>query len=433
MHRIRAMFAAVVARKVQFAALGKVMSISSLNQVVSSGVNFALGIYLVRVLTPTEFGLYGIGFAIILLYAGIGNALFLTQMVVHVPDKEEEDRLPYAARMLVMLALFCLLTVLVAVLLFFIGAWLQSLHEYAELGIAVSVGSIAYLLKDFFVRHAYTARKEVWALAVNTSIAFTLIVMLLVQYWFFSGISSVTALWFYAASNMAGAFIGFALVRLPILDVRMCELIGDVREAWFGGKWALGGVWVIWLQSQAYMYITAFFLGPAGVGQANAARLLITPALFLMPAITQVLMPRLAKLRAKQTEKMLRISRIFTVVVVIFAVAYSAVLLGLVDVIAPILLGTHYEQIAPLVAAWCLVLIFQFSRVGSTIVLQVIKEFRAITLVNLISATATIVLVVVLMKLFEVQGAVFGMALGELMLSILFFRVVSKCTSERHS
>lgn len=433
MRRIRLLFDAMAERKGQTKAIGKALSISAINQVVSSGTNFALGIYLVRVLTPTDFGLYGIGFAISLLYAGVGNALFLTQMVVHVPDKAQEDRLPYAARMLVALALFCALTVPVVGLLMVLGgAWSQLLHEYVDLGMAVTAASIAYLLKDFFVRHAYTARKEIWALVVNVIVAFALVALLMVQHQFPTGIDSTGALWIYAASNMAGAIIGMILVRLPILAVRMQELIDDVREAWVGGSWALGGVAIIWAQTQAYMYVTAFFIGPAGVGYANAARLLITPALFLMPALTQIAMPRLAELRTKNTEKMLRISRMFTAGIVSFAVVYSAILLGLVDVIAPVLLGAKYTQIAPLVAAWCLVLIFQFSRSGTSIVLQVMKEFKRLTLINTGSVMVAIGAAVALMQIVGVQGAILGTAAGELILSFLLYKAIrSKCNGLR--
>ena len=131
MRQIRQLFEAIAEHKVRSRSFGKALSISVINQVVSSGTNFALGIYLVRALTPTEFGLYGIGFAIALLYSGVGNALLLTQMVVHVPDKANEDKLHYAARVLVLAAVFSLLTALLAgLVLAMVSAWQTLPHEY---------------------------------------------------------------------------------------------------------------------------------------------------------------------------------------------------------------------------------------------------------------------------------------------------------------
>ena len=425
MRQIRQLFEAIAEHKVRSRSFGKALSISVINQVVSSGTNFALGIYLVRALTPTEFGLYGIGFAIALLYSGVGNALLLTQMVVHVPDKANEDKLHYAARVLVLAAVFSLLTALLAgLVLAMVSAWQTLPHEYIGLGSAVTVASIAYLLKDFFVRHAYTARKEKWALAVNMFVALMLATFLFMQRHFFVGIDSASALWIYAASNFAGALVGLALASLPIFDVRARELMNDMQEAWVGGKWALGGVSVTWLQTQAYMYVTALFLGPAGVGYANAARLLITPATFLMPALNQVVMPRFASLRASNPQKLLQVNRLYTTGLIIFSVSYSLILLGLIDVIAPVLLGSHYGQITPLAVAWCLFLIFQFSRGSTSIVLQAIKEFKILTLANIASVVVAIVAAIVLMEIIGVQGAILGTAAGELVLSVLLYRVI---------
>jgi O-antigen/teichoic acid export membrane protein len=429
MRSIRWLFDVLAARKGQFKAISTALSISAINQIVSSGANFALGIYLVRVLTPTDFGLYGIGFAISLFYAGIGNALFLTQMVVHVPDKVPDDRLPYAARMLIALVVFCALTAITVGLLFVLGsAYSKFIREYLDLVFAIIAASVAYLLKDFFIRHAYTVRRESWALWVNVAVAVSLAASLLGQFRFASNLTPEGALGIYASSNMMGAVVGFALIRLPILTARLRLLGEDLREAWAGGSWALGGVAVTWAQTQAYMYITAVFVGPVGVAYANAARLLITPAIFLVPALSQVLMPRLASMRSSNSRKMLKISGQFSAALVVFSVIYSVVLLGLADVIAPVLLGAKYgQQIRPLAAAWCFVMIFQFSRSGSSIVLQVLKEFRALTVLNTVSVVVAIGAAVVLMRMIGVVGAILGTAIGELVLNVLLYRMVIQC------
>jgi O-antigen/teichoic acid export membrane protein len=405
--------------------LGKVLSVSVLNQVVSSGMNFALGIYLVRVFSPSDFGLYGIGFAIILFYSGIGNALFLTQMVVHTPDKAQEDKLAYAARILVALMIGCLVTAtIIALFLIVGGAWLQWLAQYFGLGISIAAASVAYLLKDFFVRHAYIVQKEIRALIVNVTIAVSLLLLLFGQHHILNSISPEIALWIYASSNIFGVLVGFALSQLPISSVQMNSVLEDMREAWAGGKWALGGVSLIWAQSQVYVYVTAIFVGPAGVGVANAARLLVTPATFLIPAITQVVMPRLADMRITNQSKMLQIGQMLSVGLTVFALFYSAALLGLVDVVVPIVLGHKYESITLLVAAWCLVVVLQFSRIGTSITLQIMKDFRLLTLKNIVSTLVAITAAVVLMSIVGVYGAVLGVALGELILSILLYQVI---------
>lgn len=430
MRKIGALVSAIKLHKGK-KAFGKALSLSILNQVVSSGTNFALGVYLVRVLSPAEFGLYGIGFAICLFYSGIGNALLLTQMVVHTPDRSQEDRLPYAARMFMATVLFCLLTLVIAGLLFgLINFFSGSLVQFAGLGLGVTGASIAYLLKDFFVRHAYTARKEAWALAVNIAAAIGLLGFLLLKHQAGTALTSGTALWLYALGNLTGAVAGVLLMRLPLASMQFSRIVEDIREAWIGGRWAISGVSIIWAQSQAYMYVTALFAGPAGVGYANAARLLVTPVIVLVPAISQVAMPRLAELRAANLPAMRRAGGLFTIGLIFLGIIYSATLLGLLDAIAPVLLGSQYEDIAPLVVAWCLVMLFQLGRSGTVAILQVLKQFRPIALVNSVTAAITVFSCLILIRSIGVQGAILGVAFGELIFSAWLFKLTYKGRQE---
>jgi len=401
------------------------MLISVLNQLVSSGTHFFLGLYLVRTLTPAEFGLYGIGFAVCLFYSGIGNALFLTQMVVNTPDKLQADQLRYAASMLMVVILFGAITIFCTWLVFVGGeSGLFWRGDYASFGIAVVAASVSYLLKDFFIRHAYTVRKEAWALAVSCMVAATLAGMLLFEHYSGSVITAERALWLYAISQLVGAGVGFALAQLPLSSIAWRHVQTDFREAWPGGRWAIGGVSVTWAQSQAYMYVTAWFAGPAGVGHANAARLLVVPITFLVSAIHQVVMPRLAELRTHNRSGMLQVGGVLMIGLLAMAISYSAVLLSLVDYIARIVLGSQYEQMFPLAAAWCLVLSLELIRSSAGVLLQVLKRFRTLTLMNAASGCVAIASSVALMLIMGVSGAILGTAVGELILAVLLWKVV---------
>ncbi|MDH3274510.1 MAG: hypothetical protein OEM99_08220 [Gammaproteobacteria bacterium] len=401
------------------------MFISVLNQAVSSGTHFLLGLYLVRALTPAEFGLYGIGFAICLFYAGIGNALFLTQMVVNTPDKLQADRLHYAANILMAVMLFGGFTIVCAWLVFLGGELgLPWRGDYAGYGIAVVAASVTYLLKDFFIRHAFTARKEAWALVVSCVVAATLAGLLLFDHYSGRIITAERALWIYAMSQLAGAILGFTLARLPMRSVAWSHVHTDFREAWLGGRWATGVNLAYWLRTQAPIYLTAWYIGPIGVGYVIAAKVLISPVYIMANPIYQVMMPRIVELRNRDRRKMLRISGITTAGLVGFAILYSTALLGAVDIIAPVVLGPQYGQIAPLAAAWSLVLILELARDGAGILFQALKRFRDLMLANAVSAGVAILSAALLLQLVGVPGAVLGVAVGELVLIVLLWRMI---------
>jgi len=406
--------------------VGRAIFISALNQAISSGCNFLLGFYLVRVLTPSEFGMYGIGFAVTLFYSGVGNALFLTQMVVHMPEKAVADRTAYASRIFVAVLVFSACTIAVVLPIFHISQVYFSKLGDIKFVLSVAAVSITYLLKDFFVRYAYTEKKEVRALLVNSSIAITLIASLIVckinSYTLSAGVSLVIL----ALGQFVGAIVGAIFARLPFHSVRLNDVIADTVEAFRGGKWAVGGVSVTWAQSQAYTYVAAISIGPAGVGFANAARMLISPFTFIVPAINQVVMPRLAELRMTEKRKMVKLAASVTILLLTLAVVYSCVVLGLVDFIGPAVLGSKYKGIAPLAAVWCIVVFLQLLRDGAGTILQVMKEFRVLMIVNIFSAIIAVSSAVIMMNVWGVSGAVLGTGIGELFLAFFLWTLVRR-------
>ena len=407
-------------------ALAKALSISAINQILSSATNFALGIYLVRFLTPLEFGLYGIGFAISLFYAGVGNALFLTQMVVLTASKPPEDRLPYALRMFVLVVLFCLLTGFVVAIVLVIGgvfsAWLEA---YGSFGWAVLCASIAFLLKDFFVRHAYIVRRELLALQINTIVALALTILLCIKLSGSGIMNAKQALFAYAISNLLGGVAGFLLARLPLENIDLVPIVKDAREAWHGGVWATGGTVVNWLQSQSYIYVLGIFAGPAGVGLANAAKLLTSPLGFVLPVVNQVAMPRLCELQASNPIMMLKIGRLMAISLSILALLYFTILFIIYDPISE-MLGQSYVEIKTLTVTWCIVLFLQIIRGSASTILQVEHQFRILLITNLESGVLAIFFSIALMHFAGVAGAILGNAIAEIYFSIRLWKIIAR-------
>lgn len=405
--------------------LTRVLTIGALTQIVGSGTNFAFGLYLVRALEPPEFGLYGIGFAVAMTIAGIASALWLTQMVVHLPTLGPNDRMPYASRMLVVVALFCLLTVILCGGLVVIGhgysAWIA---RHGDTIMAIGLAMIGITLKDFFIRHAYSIRTEAWALWINVGIAVALAGLLAGTVLTTGGVSAEGALLTYAGSNIAGALVGGTLAGISIRALEVRAILDDARQAWRGGSWAMVGTIAISVQSQAYVYLTALIVGPIGVGLANAARLFIMPVAFVVPAVAQIALPRLIELDATDRRAMLRIGVRMSAALISVAAIYSAVLLPFTQEIASRWLGASYHSMTPLVAAWCLVLVLLVGRNGVTVILHALRDFRAITFDVIVGAVATIAAGVGLMIHLGVVGSVLGLALGELILGLLLFRRV---------
>lgn len=409
--------------------LTRPLSVSVLNQCVGSGANFALGLYLVRTLIPMEFGLYGIALVACLLYAGLGDGLFLKQMVVHLPDRRRIERACYAASILALVGLFSLSTLMLASLL--IGAALMAGWPSVDLGhlaLATVASAIANLMKNYFVTLAYSLKQESKALTVNTAWAFALLLILATLHDSGWVTDAASALWIFAAANLVAALFGFGITSLPLKEVRWQAMRHDFAEAFVGGRWAAGGTTVIWLQSQAYVYVTTIFVGPMGVALANASRMLVTPFTFLLPAITQLLLPRLAGLRNSDKGAMYRMGELYTVFLAGLGALYLLILWFGATKLIPLLVGERYsvEEILPLLMAWGCVLLLQLTRDGASLTMLALKAFRRLLFVNAATATVAIFTSVILAIWFGIPGAIFGVGVGEALLAASLWYLIRR-------
>lgn len=410
--------------RINLSSLKISLTLSLFNQLISSGGNFLIGIYLARTLPLEGFGLYGIGYGICMLYVSIGNSLLLTQMVVNMPDREGVEKERFAAKMFCAVALLGIATLLAAAFGFSVLVTFQP--EYYRLMptvLAVACASVLFLSNEFFISYAYLKRKESMAVKVNAVTIFTLFVGLGLEKMAGVQLSADHVLLLYALGAAIGSGVAFLTAPLPLAD-GMRNLMPELMETWHHGRWALGGAVITWIQAQAYTYVLVYFLGPAGVGQANAARIFVSPFSFFLPAINKVVVPRLADLRQSDPRKMFRVSMMLTLGLSILTVVYSAILLLGLDFISHLVLGRHDERIKSVVWAWCLVLIFQMIRSGGGILLQVQKKFRILMLVNIPTVFITIAAAILLIHLFGTVGAVLGMVTGEIVLASFIWREI---------
>jgi O-antigen/teichoic acid export membrane protein len=404
---------------------GKALSVSVINQGVSSGTNFLLALVFIQWMDAQDFGSYGIAIASVLLFSGVGNALLLTQMVVHLPARLVADRPGYLGRYFVLvlgLAAALLALVLVAALILQRGLQEPSL---ARLILVSGMAAAGYLGKDYFIRICYSLRREGAALAINVAIATAAGAMLL-TFGELGVKGAEQAVTVYAFGQWCGVVVGL-LVCWRQLHFRRVGSMGEVvREAMAGGRWALGGVLVTWLQSQAYVYTTAMFAGASGVGYANAARIFVAPLLMAAPALNQVTVPRLASLRGLGDASVAKAGQQVTALVLVGGLAYVAILTVLYPAAIAFVLPDSYEGVGPLVLAWCVVVLAQLGRDGASTLMQVFHQFRRLTLFAAAVACLAIPVTALLASSFGAGGAVWATAMAELGLALILWQWIRR-------
>lgn len=397
--------------------LGRAFVVSGASQAVSSLTNFGIVLFLVRAMDKPEFGLYSLGFALVLMAAGLVTDSIAVQFVVNLPDQAERRRALYAANHMAAVAVVGVVAVIVAVVM---ATGLEELApdagRMAHLPVPVVTAAAAYTVRDLLMRVAFSERREHLVLGGNVAVAIAVAAAFILTVLYERELSAASALYVYAAGQSAGALCALLLLRLPIRDIRSDGVCQAFRDSWAGGKWSVLTSLTYTMRTQAHNFVIAPLLGIAALAEVNAARVLLTPAVMAIPPFTQVILPRLAERRRQGGAELLGAATRWVGLLTLAAMSYCFALMFLLPWILVLTLGNEYAHIGPLVGAWCVVTVALALRNGLTIALQSVRAFRELMILNFLAAAVALGLGFELARLLGGAGAIGALAVSELVL-----------------
>lgn len=399
--------------------LRRLLSAGLGNQVISSLTNFAFGVYLLKTMLPADYGLYNIAFAVMVFIGGFSQGFFLVQMTVLSPAKHADERTAFAERTLLLLATTCLVFLVLAT----VG--ILALQVYGiPLGTTglpwlIALASVAYMLKEFHIRHAFNEARGRDAVFIHAALALVLLTGVLLAKATGCNMQVDLAMLLYLLAHLVAATLGQWRSGIIFSRQSAAQLRATLRELHIGGKWAAATNVVYAIRNQAHTVVVAASIGAVGVAQLSASRLLVTPAILLLPALSQVALPRLAELREKEGYPGLwRAERRIATALLGVAILYSAILLSAFQFLAPWVFGSTYSDLFNLTAAWCIYAIALSAHSAVDWTAQALQKFKAITTLSALAALVAIAGVSMLTKWLDVVGAPLGIAAAEISLTL---------------
>jgi len=399
---------------------------SALVQVTSSLTTLAITIYLLRALTKTEFGEYGVIFAASLLCLGIANSLILIQMTVLSPRKPEKLRASYYKRIFWLCLLLCPLPMLsVSVPGVFIWGYPAPANALL-IATGFTLLSTSSVLRDCLLRIYFCTGQEGRAVALSLTIAITTAVIFYLQYISNQKITSVSAVLMTSAGQISGVIVGY--LRLPTSKKHRrpaSALRRDTLELWTGGKWAGLTALVSWLHGQSYVYASALMIGPQAVAYANAARIFVSPFQAFLASVSRVMLPKLAKLR--EPSEIIKTAVTYSRNLLVLLAAYSAFCF-LAYAVKPEITGSYSGRTFEIaLACWILILAAQALKEPPSIASQSMGKFRSVFASYSLAASISITLSFALAPGLGLFGPLIAVAAGEFALCItLWARLWSK-------
>jgi O-antigen/teichoic acid export membrane protein len=267
--------------------------LASFDQAVISMANFLATVILARMVSPTELGVYGVGFTSLRLIRSIQDGLVIQPINTYGSSMD----LPNFRRYVTSASIIQLLLALAASITAVIGGWVLTRMGNDIAGPALYSLWFVFLfwqLQEHLRRVLYT-RGDVLNAVINTTLANGIRLGVLLWWAVRGELTGIGGLHAIAWGSLAALVPGLWQTR-SYWTADFANLIETWRKNWDFGRWILGGTIANWVSIEFYPVLTAGMISFAAAGAYRALQNLVAPIHMLLRATDTFLTPRAARL-----------------------------------------------------------------------------------------------------------------------------------------
>jgi O-antigen/teichoic acid export membrane protein len=248
------------------------------DQGIVSVAGFVTGIAAGRALLPADFGLYTLGFSLVLVFVNIQNALIAMPYTVHSPKLDAGDRAQLAGSTMAHQLLVSLVSALLLGALAVLAGLGLGPKGLAPVAWALAASVVFLLLREFVRRLCFADLKSGQALALDILVAAVQIPLIL---WLaVSGRLTVPLAYLVMGLACGVPALGWLLASKRRFSISRRRIAPDFQQGWRLGKWLLAGSVAGTLSTQLYPWLLAAVQDSTTAGVFGAC---IGPLLFSNP------------------------------------------------------------------------------------------------------------------------------------------------------
>ena len=403
--------------------------LAAVDQGVISVANFMATIILARAISPTELGVYGVGFTSLRLVRSFQEGFTVQPMNTFGPGMEMETFRRYAtSTSLIQVSLALASSAAVA-----LGGWFFTWLGNDTAGPALFALWFAFLfwqLQEYIRRMLYT-RGAIPQAVINTILANGIRLGILI-WWAAQGkLTGIAGLNAIAWGSLVALLPGLWQTR-AYWTKEFDSLKITWKRNWDFGRWVLGGTVANWVAVEFYPILTAGMISFAAAGAYRALQNLVAPIHLLLRATDTFLTPRAARLFQEKGRPALERSMRLTYIVAAIPVLG---LLG-IAVIFPLpllhaLYGDTYLEYSQGIVLMAIFYALWFAYWPLQSVLKASRISRPIFVANLAAIAAMFTIGIWMIERWGVYGTIGGQALNALVVSIILWMAWFQLRKER--
>lgn len=390
---------------------------AALDQAVISLANFLASILLAAWVSPTELGVYTLGFLAIYFVRAVQNGLIIQPLNTIGAAQSDEVFKPFFNATAIQQGILSLFSGLAAAIL----GWVLISTGNDTLGPAIFQLWFAFITWQYqeFLRRVFYTRGEVakafW-ISVATNFLRLGFLFIISRYGEISGLTGLTAIGW---GSLLGSILGFILAR-GYFSRDLAGMLSLWRENFKFGRWILGASLVDWVVLDLYPILIAGLVSFAATGVYQTLQNLVAPIHVLLRAVDTYATPLLAKTYDQYGWR--KFKRNLGLIYLIVGIPVLG-LLVLVLIFTPQLLfllkGDTYLPYSDGIYLMSLFYFFLFINRPLQLAFRALREGKQIFLSNILAMVSMLSVGFWLIKRWGVYGAIGGQALNAIIISLV--------------
>jgi O-antigen/teichoic acid export membrane protein len=393
--------------------------LAAIDQGLISLSNFLATLILARNATPTELGVYGVGFTLLRLVRSVQEGITIQPLNTFGAPMDEDDFRRYAtSTSLIQFVLALLASAGVA-----LSGWVLTRLGNDTIGpglFALWTSFLWWQLQEYLRRMLYT-RGFVRAAAINTALA-NLVRLALMLLWLEQGkLDGNASLHAIGLGSLAALVPGIWQTR-NYWTRDLTDLRQTWRRNWQFGSWIMGGTIANWFAVEFYPVLTAGMISFAAAGAYRALQNLVAPIHLLLRATDTFLTPRAA--RAYHTQGRPALERILRLTYVISGIPILGMLALAMLFPVPLLRLLYGETYVGYSSAMVLMALFYalwYVYWPLQTALKAVRLSWPIFAANLAAILAMCTAGIWMILQWDVRGTIAGQALNSLIVAVILW------------
>ncbi len=393
--------------------------LAALDQGIISLANFVATIILARNASPTDLGVYGVGFIALRLIRAIQEGVIIQPLNVFGAGMPPQEFKRYATSD----SLLQILLALVSAIIVALGGWVLTTLGNDTAGPTLFGLWFAFLwwqLHEYIRRMLYT-RGAILAAVVITVLANAFRLGLMIRWASQGNLSGIAGLDAIAWGSLAGLIPGLWFTR-AYWTRKPENLIAVGKRNWNFGRWVMGGTLANWVSVEFYPVLTAGMISFAAAGAYRAIQNLVAPIHLLLRAIDTFLTPRASRLYERNGSKALKRTLSLTYLVT-FVPIMALLTIGVIfrEQLLTLLYGKTYLDYAPGVILMAIYYALWYAYWPLQSALKAARFSRPIFIANLVAIATMFTIGIWAIQRWGVYGTVTGQILNAVVINLVLW------------